>query len=152
MPLADATELTAWTRRIFIAAGVPPEVAHRVAESLVESNLVGHDSHGVIRVPQYLEMLGDGRINPRAEPRVVRETDSVAVIDGGWQFGQICARYAMEVALAKAARGGLAVVELHESGHIGRLGEYAAQALVLDRKSTRLNSSHIQKSRMPSSA
>lgn len=129
MPLTDDRELSVWVRRIFVAAGVPPEVAHRVAESLVESNLVGHDSHGVIRVPQYLEMVNDGRINPRAEPRVAHETSSTAVVDGGWQFGQVAARFAMEVALAKASQSGVAAVQLHQSGHIGRLGEYAAQAL-----------------------
>jgi len=132
MSVLQAEELTAWCRRIFLAAGVPPEVAHRVAESLVESNLVGHDSHGVIRVPQYLDMLGDERINPRAEPHIVRETGSTAVLDGGWQFGQIAARYAMDVAVTKAWKGGVAVVQLFQSGHVGRLGEYAAQALSRD--------------------
>ena len=127
--MVTAQELTALTRKIFAAAGVPPEVAHRVAESLVESNLAGHDSHGVIRVPQYLEMLGDGRINPRAEPCTVRETASTAVVDGGWQFGQVAERHAMDLALAKTSQGGVAVVQLYQSGHIGRLGEYAAQAL-----------------------
>jgi uncharacterized oxidoreductase len=132
MPILHAPELTAWCRRIFLAAGVPPEVAHRVAESLVESNLAGHDSHGVIRVEQYIEMLGDGRINPRAEPRVVRETDTTALIDGGWQFGQVAAREAMDAAVVKAWSHGVAVVQLFQSGHIGRLGEYAAQALTRD--------------------
>jgi len=129
MPILSADELTALCRRIFVAAGTPPEVAHRVAESLVESNLVGHDSHGVIRVPQYLEMLGDGRINPRAEPRLVRETAGAAVIDGGWQFGQVAAAHAMQVAIGKARQNSVAVVELYQSGHIGRLGEFAALAL-----------------------
>lgn len=132
MPLVDAQELTIWSRRIFIAAGVPPEIAHRVAESLVESNLVGHDSHGVIRIPQYLEMLSDGRINPRSEPHIVREAEGAALIDGGWQFGQVAARFAMQAAIRKAARAGVSAVQLYQSGHIGRLGEYAAQAAAQD--------------------
>ncbi len=132
MPILHAEELTVWCRRIFLAAGAPPEVAHRVAESLVDSNLAGHDSHGVIRVEQYIEMLGDARINPRAEPRVVRETANTAVIDGGWQFGQVAARQAMDAAIVKAWSGGVAVVQLYQSGHIGRLGEYAAQSLTRD--------------------
>lgn len=132
MPLLHAEELTAWCRRIFLAAGVPPEVAHRVAASLVESNLAGHDSHGVIRVAQYIDMLGDGRLNPRGEPRLVRETENTAVLDGGWQFGQIAARYAMDVAITKAWSGGVAAVQLYHSGHVGRLGEYAGQALTRD--------------------
>jgi len=129
MPLVNAQDLSSLCRRIFLAAGVPPEVSHRVAESLVESNLLGHDSHGVIRAPAYLQMLSDGRLNPRMEPRAVRETESTAVIDGGWQFGQVTARYAMSVAIAKAANTGVAAVQLFQSGHIGRLGEYAHQAV-----------------------
>lgn len=128
MPLIAAAALTSRCEQIFLSAGVAPLVARRVAESLVEANLLGHDSHGVIRVAQYLEMIADGRINPRAEPRIVRETAAAAVIDGGWQFGQVCASYAMEVAVRKAAAGGVAAVELYQSGHIGRLGEYAALA------------------------
>ena len=129
MPLIQAEQLTIWCRRIFVAAGAPPDVAHRVADSLVESNLVGHDSHGVIRIAQYMEMLADGRINPRAQPRVVRETRSTAVIDGGWQFGQIVARVAMEIAISKAGDGGVAAVQVFQGGHVGRLGEWAALAL-----------------------
>jgi uncharacterized oxidoreductase len=128
MPLVSAQELRSLSQRIFMAAGVPRDVAQRVAESLVESNLLGHDSHGVIRVPSYLTMLGDGRIDPKAQPRVARETESTALVDGGWQFGQVTARYAMDLAVSKAARTGVAAVQLYQSGHIGRLGEYAHQA------------------------
>ncbi len=129
MPVLDSKELTAVCEKIFFALGAPPEVGRRVAESLVESNLMGHDSHGVIRVPQYVEQVRDGRINPRAQPSLLYETSNTAVIDGGWQFGQMAARHAMEVAIAKAERGGIAAVQLHRSNHVGRLGEYAAQAL-----------------------
>jgi uncharacterized oxidoreductase len=128
MPLRNATELIELSRRIFVANGVGESVARRVAESLVDSNLAGHDSHGVIRVPTYVEMVKDGRVNPRAEPRVVRETAGTAVVDGGWHFGQIAAGFAMDVAIAKARGGGVGVVQLFQSGHVGRLGEWAAQA------------------------
>jgi uncharacterized oxidoreductase len=129
MPLIDAQELTSWSRTIFLAAGVPPEVAQRVAESLVEANLVGHDSHGVIRIPQYVEMVSDGRVNPQSQPRIVRETESTAVVDGGWQFGQVTARFAMDLAIRKASTTGVAAVQLYQSGHVGRLGEYAVGAV-----------------------
>jgi len=129
MPILKPVQLTAFSESIFLSAGVPLPVASRVAGSLVESNLMGHDSHGVIRVPQYLEMLRDGRLHPLAEPRVVSESGSAALIDGGWQFGQVAARFAMEKAIAIAARSGVSAVQLYQCGHIGRLGEYAAQAL-----------------------
>ncbi len=129
MPILKPEELIELCHGIFRALGAPAEVARRVAESLVEANLMGHDSHGVIRVAQYIEMVEDGRINATARPRVERETANTAVVDGEWQFGQVAARFAMEAAIEKAARGGVAAVQLHRSGHIGRLGEYAAQAL-----------------------
>ena len=129
MPLLSPAELTALSERIFTAAGAPAAVSRLVAASLVESNLMGHDSHGVIRVMQYVEMLRDGRLQPRAEARILRQTASAAVIDGGWQFGQVAARFAMETAIGKAAGAGLAAVQLFRSGHIGRLGEYAAMAV-----------------------
>jgi uncharacterized oxidoreductase len=129
MPILRSEDLISWSRRIFVAAGIREAVAARVSESLVEANLAGHDSHGVIRVPMYLEMAADGRVNPAAEPRVVRETASTAVVDGGWQFGQVTARFAMDLAIAKARGGGVGVVQLFQSGHVGRLGEWAAQAL-----------------------
>ena len=128
MRVVGAERLVEIGRGIFVAAGVPADVALRVAESLVDANLVGHDSHGVLRIPQYLDDLRAGFIVPDAEPRVVREVAAAALVDGGWAFGQISARFAAEQAVARAKVTGLAAVGLVRANHIGRLGEWASWA------------------------
>ncbi len=128
MPLCTAEQLCAMSRHLLEAAGVPAATAVRVSESLVESNLMGHDSHGVIRLPQYLDMLAEGRIAPLAEVEVLRETPTTALLDAHWAFGQVAAARAMTIAIEKARAHHVAVVAMAHSAHIGRLGEYALMA------------------------
>lgn len=125
MPTFDATHLAQMGRRLLEAANVPAETAQLVSASLVEANLTGHDSHGVIRLVQYIRGVERGQINPRAELEIVRETATTALIDAHWAFGQVAARRAMEIAIAKARQFSLGAVGLRNSAHIGRLGEYA---------------------------
>jgi LDH2 family malate/lactate/ureidoglycolate dehydrogenase len=129
MPVFDATHLIRVGVRMLEAAGVPPATADLVSRSLVEGNLAGHDSHGVIRLVQYIRAIERGQINPHAEPEIVRETLTTALMDAHWAFGQVAARRAMEVAIAKARQYSLAAVGLRNSAHIGRLGEYALMAV-----------------------
>lgn len=96
-----------------------------MAQSLVQSNLMGHDSHGVIRIPTYVEMVEQGRYKPAARPEIMRETPTTAVIRGNWAFGQVAAKFATEVVIAKAKEMNVAAVALVECNHIGRLGEYS---------------------------
>ncbi|MEA3408675.1 MAG: Ldh family oxidoreductase [Chloroflexota bacterium] len=114
--------------KVFVGASVPGCSAHRVAESLVESNLVGHASHGVLRVGSYVEMIEDGRINPQGEITVVRESTTTLLLDGGWNFGQIVAHEGMQRAMDKAREHDMGMVAIHHTGHTGRLGEYVARA------------------------
>src|ERR687883_1237467 len=111
--------------RIFAAVGAPHEVAARVAASLVDANLAGHDSHGVIRIPSYVRAVRAGEVIPHASPELVRETEVAALVDGGWAFGQLTAERATQVAIDKARAHGLAVVGAVRCNHIGRLGEWA---------------------------
>jgi uncharacterized oxidoreductase len=124
----SAAHLHSITRRIFIAAGTPPHVAGDVAEILVKANLAGHDSHGVLRIPQYLDGIAKGRIVPAAEPVVVKETASTMTVDGRQGFGLYTARWAMARAVEKARAAQVCCAGLTRIGHIGRLGEYAEQA------------------------
>jgi uncharacterized oxidoreductase len=78
----------------------------------------------VIRVVQYVQALKGGRVKAGQKIRVVREADASAVVDGGWGFGQTVCHQAMELAMEKAAKRSVAVVEMFNSSHIGRLGEY----------------------------
>lgn len=129
----QANVLTDFVSRIFQAADTPPEVADLVAGSLVSSNLAGHDSHGVVRVIQYLGAMERGETAPRARPVVERETGVVAVIDAMRSFGQVAASFAMQMAIDKSDAAGLAAVALHNSAHVGRLGEWVALAANVDK-------------------
>jgi uncharacterized oxidoreductase len=121
-------QLEALAARIFAALGVPAGDAAWVARLLVRANLRGHDSHGVIRVPQYAGSIRKGETNPRPAIQVLQETPTTAIVDGDLGLGQVVARRATEVGLEKAARQGLAAVGVRRSNHIGRLADYAELA------------------------
>lgn len=128
MPKRRADTLTRLATEIFTAAGAPREHARSVAEHLVEANLAGHDSHGVLRVPQYIAQIDAGRLKPAARSRVVCEAPASAVIEGGDGFGQVIAQDAMRLAIAKARAGGVGAVAVRQVGHTGRLGTYTQMA------------------------
>ncbi len=113
---------------IFHAAGCSAAEADRVAEHLVEANLVGHDSHGVIRTSTYLKWLKAGQVVADREFQIAFENEAIAVVDGQFGFGQTVGRQAMELGIAKATRHGVAVVALRNSGHLGRIGAWPLMA------------------------
>ncbi len=115
-------------RALFLAAGATESNATRVTEALVDSSLVGHDSHGVIRIVQYIQAIEAGHLKPAAEPRVVKETASSSLVDGMWTFGQVSAEICMKKAIQQAKQQGIAVSGLVNAYHIGRLGEYSEMA------------------------
>lgn len=114
---------------IFKAAGATDEEARIVSDLLVESNLAGHDSHGVLRIPQYVRMILNGEIKPGANIEIVRETSSTAVINGNWGFGQLIATKVMRIAIEKARRCAISSVSVYNCNHIGRLASYALMAM-----------------------
>ena len=113
---------------IFSALGAKESVAKQVAWSLVESNLAGHDSHGVIRVPWYVRAAQEGQYHPNAEIKIVRESAATALLDCGYTYGQVSATTGMELAIEKARQHDIGMVVLKHTGHIGRLGEYVTTA------------------------
>ncbi len=127
MPLVAAEVLTAYVTRIFAATGSPDEEAQRVADHLVGANLRGHDSHGVIRTPAYLALAAAGTLKPGAPSSIVGESASTALLDGGWNYGQIVGYHATELAITKARETGIGWVSACNSGHIGRVGAYGEQ-------------------------
>ncbi|MBI2825333.1 MAG: malate/lactate/ureidoglycolate dehydrogenase [Planctomycetia bacterium] len=113
---------------IFEAVGCRVDEARCVAEHLVEANLVGHDSHGVIRIPPYIAWVREGKLFANREPKIALATDSIALVDGQLGFGQVMARHVTRLAIEMAGRHGIAAVALANSGHVGRVGAWAAQA------------------------
>jgi uncharacterized oxidoreductase len=124
----EPSRLEQYTAAIFEAAGATAAVASRLAHSLVDSNQAGHDSHGVIRIPQYLRSIREGVLDPRAEPSVLRDGPAWALIDGRWGFGHEAARFSMATAIDKASHSGVGLVSAVRCNHIGRLGEWTEQA------------------------
>jgi uncharacterized oxidoreductase len=129
MPILTADQLNNIGYSIFTAMGVSAEEAKTVSEYLVNANLAGHDSHGVIRVPQYVNLIKGGSIVPGAKMEIVREMPSGAVLNGNWGFGQVLGKKAMEIAIDKAKNKSVATVTMSQSNHIARLGEYPAMAV-----------------------
>jgi LDH2 family malate/lactate/ureidoglycolate dehydrogenase len=99
-----------------------------VAKHLADNNLAGHDSHGFIRVIQYLQQIKDGLLFPAAKPEIVRESPATAQIDGHRGFGQVVAKFSIELAIKKAKEQGVSSVTMRYLGHLGRLGAYGEMA------------------------
>ncbi len=114
--------------RIFSAAGCEGAEAECVARHLVEANLVGHDSHGAIRIPSYVNWLRDGKVLANQSIDVVFENDVIAVVDGRGGLGQTIGEQTMKLGIEKAAKHGVAVVALRNTGHLGRIGDWPLMA------------------------
>lgn len=124
--LIKADALERLVAAIFVGEGCSEAEAAAIGRHLVSSNLAGHDSHGVIRVPRYVSGLREGKVLKGQTIKVVSESGAMAVLDGGYGFGQWIGEQAVAFGLEKArASGGTAIVALRNSGHIGRIGGWA---------------------------
>lgn len=128
MPILTSSLLESVITSIFERVGAPLPFAQLVSEHLVTSSLCGHDSHGVLRVPQYCNAIQNGELIPNAAPEIVHESVAGAVLDGGMGFGQVVASKAMNLAMAKAKDAGIAAITARNCYHSGRLGAYSEQA------------------------
>lgn len=128
MPTFSAAELARVSQSLFEAAGLPSADAAIVANSLIDANLCGHDSHGLMRVPQYIDFLRKGIYKPGVPLKVLNETPAVIVADGDWGLGQVQAHRLLALLIPKARALGIAAGTLRNCGHVGRLGEYAEVA------------------------
>ena len=123
-----AAALSGFIAAIFARAGCSQAEGERIGHYLVSANLSGHDSHGVVRVPRYLEMLRNGAIHADRTIELVVDTPALAVVDGLYGFGQTVGPAATEVGIEKCRASGLALVALRNAGHIGRVGDFAEMA------------------------
>jgi uncharacterized oxidoreductase len=113
---------------IFAAAGCTREEAERIGRYLLSANLAGHDSHGVIRTPRYVQWLQDGKVRPGQTLTVVNDGPVHATVDGNFGFGQTIGPLAVDLGIAKARAAGVAVIALRHSGHLGRIGDWGERA------------------------
>lgn len=114
--------------RIFAAAGCAPDEAERTTRHLLSANLTGHDSHGIIRVPRYVQWLKEQMVFAGRSISVVLESATHAVVDGNQGLGQTVAEQAVDLGIAKARAAGLSVIALRNAGHVGRIGGWAERA------------------------
>ena len=112
----------------FALAGCSGAEAGRIADSLVGASLAGHDSHGIMRVPQYLDGLQSGQVRADRTVRVLRAEGASCLLDGELGFGQTIGPQAVRYGIERARGQGVGLVALRNSGHLGRIGEWAAMA------------------------
>lgn len=124
MVVKTRDELHRFAKELVMAAGTDERNANRLAEALVSSNLCGVDTHGIRHLPGYVRRIQMGELVPTAWPEIATENECSAVIKGNWTFGHVAAKYAIEVAIEKAQKNGIAIVAAVELHHVGRLGEY----------------------------
>ncbi|MGJ5180648.1 malate/lactate/ureidoglycolate dehydrogenase [Bradyrhizobium oligotrophicum] len=113
---------------VFAHADSSPEEARRIATYLTTANLTGHDSHGVIRVPVYIRWKKMGSIVPNQTAEIVVDTPSLVVVDGKFGYGQTVTPQAVKIGIDRCKKSGLAALALRNSGHLGRVGDWAEMA------------------------
>ncbi len=134
MKMVPAQEMESISIRLFEAAGASKEESEIVTRHLIEASLCGVDSHGVMRIPEYLGRIlkipeyadmytsagVQDPVRPNAESKIERETKTTAVIDGGWGFGQVVATRAMKLAIEKARSDNIGTVAVRNVDQIMR--------------------------------
>jgi LDH2 family malate/lactate/ureidoglycolate dehydrogenase len=129
MPIVNADRLTTIGAALLKAAGASDEEAHAVAVGCVNANLAGHDSHGVIAIPTYIDRVKAGHIVPGAKWTIVQESPTTTVIDGHWGFGFHVNTKAMELTIEKAKTANVAACTVFRQSHVGRLAAYPLMAM-----------------------
>jgi uncharacterized oxidoreductase len=124
IPVAD---LRAFVAAVFRATGSDSSEARTVGDHLVDANLAGHESHGVIRISKYVDWHAKGMVIANRHAMIVRESPCNAIIDGQFGYGQVIGLEAMDLAITKARQSGLCAVAIRNAGHLGRIGAWAEQ-------------------------
>lgn len=121
-------DLTHFARAVFESAGVAPDNAEIWAETLIWANLRGVDSHGVLRIPRYVELLGSGDINPTPDLRILRSAGAIALLDADRAPGPVAMRRAMDEAIAHARDVHVGWCVARGITHAGAVGHFALRA------------------------
>ena len=128
MPTIPADRLQQIGAQLLQGAGASEEEATIVSRHSIGANLAGHDSHGIIQIPTYIERIKQGHIVPGAPIEVVRQTATTTVVDGHWGFGYVVSERAMEMTIEKARQSGVAAATVYRQSHVGRVADYPAMA------------------------
>jgi LDH2 family malate/lactate/ureidoglycolate dehydrogenase len=124
----SADEARSLIERVLLGVDATPEEACTVANVLVEADLRGQSSHGILRLPTIVERVNAGLIRPRATPRLVWTSTALGHMDAAEGFGHVMALFAMRQALQRASDTGIAAIGVRNNNHIGMLAYYAEYA------------------------
>lgn len=128
MALHSADRLREIGTALLIGAGAPAEEAATVMRHCIEANLAGHDSHGIIQIPGYIDRIRAGHIVPGAKWEITQESPTTTVVDGHWGFGYVANERTMKLTIEKARTANVAAATVSRQGHIGRLAGYSLMA------------------------
>ncbi|MFT5266788.1 MAG: putative oxidoreductase, partial [Acidimicrobiales bacterium] len=113
--------LTDLVTEIFEHTSCSDEESRRIADNLVEANLTGHDSHGVVRTGRYVDWLADGVQIADQTLNVLIDEPTLMLVDGQYGMGQTMGPLAVDLGIERAGKHGLSIVALRKSGHLGRI-------------------------------
>ena len=128
MPTVDADRLTEIAARLLVGSGASEEEAEIIAHHSIGANLAGHDSHGIIQIPTYIDRVKRGHIVPGAEFEVLRDTPTTTVVDGHWGFGYVVSERLMRTTIEKAKASNVAAATVFRQSHVGRVADYPIMA------------------------
>jgi LDH2 family malate/lactate/ureidoglycolate dehydrogenase len=128
MPTIQADRLRQIGEVLFEKAGASAEEAATVSRHCVNANLTGHDSHGIIQVPTYIDRVDRGHIVPGAPFEIVQESATTTVINGNWGFGYVVNERAMNITIEKAKKANVAAATVYHQSHVGRAASYPIMA------------------------
>ena len=128
MPTVQADRLREIAAQLLQGAGASEEEAAIVARHSIGANLAGHDSHGIIQIPTYIDRIKRGHIVPGAPFGIVGETPTTTVINGQWGFGYVVSERAMQITIDKARQNSVAAATVFHQGHVGRVADYPIMA------------------------
>jgi len=126
--LATATQLTEFGQSVLEHHGVPASDAHLLADSLVVAELWGHSSHGMLRLPWYVERLRSGAMKAVTQAAVAQDNGAVVVLDGQDGIGQVLTMQAVHTGVERAKRFGVSAVGVRNSNHFGTAAYFTRES------------------------
>ena len=128
MPTVQADRLTFIAAELLKGVGASEEEAEIISRHSIGANLAGHDSHGIIQIPTYIDRAKRGHIVPGAPFEIVRDTPTTTVVDGHWGFGYVVSERLMNMTIEKAKTSGVAAATVFRQSHVGRVADYPIMA------------------------
>lgn len=124
MPTIDHNALRQFANDVYCELGTPPDIASAVADYQVQTNLIGHDSHGCVAIPRFVGDIRSGKVIPGARPTIVREHGPTALYNGNRSFGMHSAGEAASRVVENAKSFGIGAVGITNCNHVGALWGY----------------------------